>query len=64
MKRPGIVNIVNFIRSTEPRYPDRDLLEPVANQIRLTNAARLPANGPRPRFTSSICWLSGRANPI
>ena len=39
---PTIVNIVNFVRGTEPRYPDRDLLEPVRNEIELNTSNNLP----------------------
>ena len=39
---PTIVNIVNFVRGTEPRYPDRDLLEPVKNEIELNTSNNLP----------------------
>ncbi len=31
----NIVNIMNFVRGIEPRHPERDLLEPVKNQIAL-----------------------------
>jgi hypothetical protein len=41
-RRPGIVNIVNFIRGVEPREPAPDLLEPVVNQMRLAKQYRLP----------------------
>lgn len=33
--KKNIVNIINFIRGVHPRHPERDLTEPVANQIRL-----------------------------
>lgn len=39
---PAIVNIINFIRGVEPRHPQRDLLEPVVNQVRLLKEHRLP----------------------
>ncbi len=43
MNSPRIINIINFIRGVEPRYPDLDLLEPVRNQVRLVRQHRLPA---------------------
>ena len=39
---PRIVNVINFIRAVEPRE-EVDLLEPVANQIRLVRRHGLPA---------------------
>lgn len=37
-----IVNIVNFIRYDDHRYPQRDLLEPVIRQMELLKKASLP----------------------
>ncbi len=37
----NIINIVNFIRGSEPRDPELDLVEPVENQIRLLKEHRL-----------------------
>lgn len=37
-----IVNIINFIRGVEPRFP-MDLLEPVTQQIKLTHQHNLPS---------------------
>jgi len=43
MNRPNIVNIINFIRAFEPRDPQRDLVEPIANQMRLVKEHGLAA---------------------
>lgn len=40
---PQIVNIINFIRLTDPRAPERDLVEPVRRQIGLLKANGLPS---------------------
>lgn len=39
---PTVMNIVNFVRGTEPRYPDLDLVEPLREEIRLNTAHHLP----------------------
>ncbi|MBQ3099212.1 MAG: hypothetical protein IJC66_13745 [Kiritimatiellae bacterium] len=39
---PTVMNIVNFVRGTEPRYPDRDLVEPLREEIKLNTAYHLP----------------------
>ena len=38
----NILNIVNFVRGSEPRDRNLDLLEPVRNQLRLSKKYRLP----------------------
>lgn len=35
MKKRQILNIINFVRGVEPRWPDRDLLLPIKEQLRL-----------------------------
>ena len=39
---PTVMNVVNFVRGCEPRYPDIDLVEPLREEIRLNTAHRLP----------------------
>ena len=41
-KVPTVMNIVNFVRGCEPRYPGRDLVEPLREEIRLNTARHLP----------------------
>lgn len=41
-KVPTVMNIVNFVRGSEPRYPGRDLVEPLREEIRLNTAHHLP----------------------
>lgn len=41
-KTPTVMNIVNFVRGSEPRYPKRDLVEPLREEIRLNTAHHLP----------------------
>lgn len=42
VKTPTVVNIVNFVRGSEPRYPDRDLVQPLREEVRLNTAHHLP----------------------
>ena len=37
-----VMNIVNFVRGTEPRYPDYDLVEPLREEIKLNTVRHLP----------------------
>ena len=39
---PTVMNVVNFVRGCEPRYPDIDLVLPLREEIRLNTAHRLP----------------------
>lgn len=39
---PTVMNIVNFVRGSEPRYPGRDLVEPLREEIRLNTSHHLP----------------------
>lgn len=41
-KVPTVMNIVNFVRGSEPRYPGRDLVEPLREEVRLNTAYHLP----------------------
>ncbi|MCL5408843.1 MAG: hypothetical protein M1135_02320 [Candidatus Omnitrophica bacterium] len=43
MKKIGIVNIINFIRATEPRIPEIDLYEPVEKQMKCVSKYNFPA---------------------
>lgn len=37
-----VMNIVNFVRGSEPRYPDYDLVEPLREEIKLNTVRHLP----------------------
>ncbi len=39
---PTVMNIVNFVRGNEPRYPDIDLVEPLREEIALNTKYHLP----------------------
>ena len=39
---PTVMNIVNFVRGCEPRYPDVDLVLPLREEIRLNTEKHLP----------------------
>ena len=39
---PTVMNIVNFVRGSDPRNPERDLLEPLRGEIALNTKYRLP----------------------
>ena len=41
-KTPTVMNIVNFVRGSEPRYPGRDLVEPLREEIKLNTLHHLP----------------------
>ena len=41
-KTPTVMNIVNFVRGSEPRYPDRDLVLPLREEIKLNSQYHLP----------------------
>lgn len=41
-KTPTVMNIVNFVRGSEPRYPNRDLVLPLREEIKLNSQYHLP----------------------
>ena len=41
-RTPTVMNIVNFVRGSEPRYPGRDLVEPLREEIKLNTLHHLP----------------------
>lgn len=41
VKAPTVVNIVNFVRGCEPRYPDRDLVLPLCEEVKLNTRHHL-----------------------
>jgi len=42
VKTPTVMNIVNFVRGCEPRYPDMDLVLPLREEVKLNTKYDLP----------------------